>query len=153
MYKRQALTILHVYLLLLVGSNFKYMLKSQQELKEVVAISGLAVHQRALTSIENLFRRAKIHKMYSKTSLYIVGLVHLIFLDHQRRQSALESNEPRQNNLLRGIRSLQQSLLLNIKSTAALYFLNQKLINHFFQSTLQHPYFQQLKLPLSLIHI
>ena len=143
------LTILHVYLLLLLGSNFKYMLKSQEELKEIVAISGLPVHRRTLTIIENLFRKAKVQKMYSNTSLYIVGLVHLLFLDHQRRQAALENNETRQNNLLRKTRSLQKNLLLNIKSTAALYFLNQKLINHFFQSTLQHPYFQQLNLPFS----
>ena len=112
------LTILHVYLLLLLGSNFKYMLKSQEELKEIVAISGLPVHRRTLTIIENLFRKAKVQKMYSNTSLYIVGLVHLLFLDHQRRQAALENNETRQNNLLRKTRSLQKNLLLNIKYLA-----------------------------------
>ena len=143
------LTILHVYLLLLIGSNFKYMTKSQQELKEIVTISGLAVHQRALVFIENLFKKGKVHKMYSRSSLYIVGLVHLIFLDHQRRQTALENKETRQNNRLREERRLQHSLLVSIKSTAALYFYNQKLINQFFQNTLQHPYFQQFKLPLS----
>ena len=52
------LTILHVYLLLLVGSNFKYMLKSQQELREIVAASGLATHQRTLRTIDNLFKKA-----------------------------------------------------------------------------------------------
>ena len=142
-------TILHVYLLLLIGSNLKYMMKSQQELKEIVTISGLAVHQRALVSIENLFKKGRVHKMYSRSSLYIVGLVHLIFLDHQRRQTALENKETRQNNRLREERRLQHSLLASIKSTAALYFYNQKLINQFFQNTLQHPYFQQFKLPLS----
>ena len=114
-----------------------------------MTISGLAVHQRALVFIENLFKKGKVHKMYSRSSLYIVGLVHLIFLDHQRRQTALENKETRQNNRLREERRLQHSLLVSIKSTAALYFYNQKLINQFFQNTLQHPYFQQFKLPLS----
>ena len=114
-----------------------------------MTISGLAVHQRALVFIENLFKKGKVHKMYSRSSLYIVGLVHLIFLDHQRRQTALENKENRQNNRLREERRLQHSLLVSIKSTAALYFYNQKLINQFFQNTLQHPYFQQFKLPLS----
>ena len=45
------LTTLHKYLLLLIGSNCKYITKSQQELKEIVTISGLAVHQRALVFI------------------------------------------------------------------------------------------------------
>ena len=68
---------------------------------------------------------------------------------HQRRQTALKNKETRQNNRLREERRLQHSLLVSIKSTAALYFYNQKLMNQFFQNTLQHPYFQQFKLPLS----
>ena len=68
---------------------------------------------------------------------------------HQRRQTALENKKTRQNNRLREERRLQHSLLVSIKSTAALYFYNQKLMNQFFQNTLQHPYFQQFKLPLS----
>ena len=143
------LTILHVYLLLLVGSNFKYMLKSQQELREIVTVSGLATHQRTLRTIDNLFKKAKVHKLYSQASLYIVGLVHVLFLDHQRRLTALENKESRQNNCLKETRRLQHKLLINVKATAALYFFNQKLINTFFQNTLQHPYFQQMRLPLS----
>ena len=68
---------------------------------------------------------------------------------HQRRQTALENKETRQNNRPREEQRLQHSLLVSIKSTAALYFYNQKLMNQFFQNTLQHPYFQQFKLPLS----
>ena len=43
---------------------------------------------------------------------------------HQRRQTALENKETRQNNRLREERRLQHSLLVSIKSTAALYFYN-----------------------------
>ena len=143
------LTILHVYLLLLIGSNFKYMLKSRQELKDIVATSGLAVHRRALVSIENLFEKARVHKMYSQASLYIVGLVHLLFLNHQRRLAALDNSEGRKNSHHKEAGRLRHQLLRNVKSTAALYFFNQKLINLFFQNTLQHPYFQQLRLPFS----
>ena len=37
-----------------------------------------------------------------------------------------------------------------IKGLTALYFLNQKLINEFYENTLKHPYFHQLELPSSL---
>ena len=56
---------------------------SYSNFSKIVTISGLAVHQRALVFIENLFKKGKVHKIYSRSSLYIVGLVHLIFLDHQ----------------------------------------------------------------------
>ena len=56
---------------------------SYSNFSKIVTISGLAVHQRALVFIENLFKKGKVHKIYSRSSLYIVGLVHLICLDHQ----------------------------------------------------------------------
>ena len=37
-----------------------------------------------LVFIENLFKKkGKVHKIYSRSPLYIVGLVHLLFLNHQ----------------------------------------------------------------------
>ena len=149
--KSSPLTILHVYLILIIGTNLKYMLKTHQELKEIITILGLPIHHRTLTYVEKLFKKGQIQRMYSSLSLYITGLIHLGFLDHQRRQSALQSKEV-QLGASASIRVHQQSLLANIKATSALFFLNQKLINQFFECTLQHPYYQQLKLPLSFDH-
>ena len=53
-----------LYLILLIDSNFKYITKSQQELKEIATISGLAVHQRAVVFIENLFKKKARFKKY-----------------------------------------------------------------------------------------
>ena len=142
------IVILHVYLLHLLGCNFKYMLKSKDELKQIILSCGLGVHHRAQLKMESLFKRAKIQEMYSKFSLYIVGLVHCLFLDTQRKQFAIKTN-PRQTGRLKGMRDLHKNLLLNMKALTALYFLNQKLINEFFESTLHHPFFQQLSLPAS----
>ena len=57
-------TTLREYLILLIDSNFKYITKSQQELKEIATISGLAVHQRAVVFIENLFKKKARFKKY-----------------------------------------------------------------------------------------
>ena len=142
------LTLLHVYLLHIIGSNFKFSLKSEEELKQMVASAGLYAHQRALVLMERLFKKGKVQEMYSKLSLYIVTLVHLAFLDCQRKQHSLEKIS-RPNIRVKSIQSLHKNLVSTIKSVAALYFLNQKLINYFFKTTLQHPYFQQLHLPFS----
>ena len=142
------LTLLHVYLIHIIGSNFKLTLKSKDELKQMIASSGLFAHQRALALMERLFQKGRVQEMYSKLSLYIVTLVHLAFLDCQRNQHSLEKIS-RPNIRIKRIQSLHKKLVSTIKSIAALYFLNQKLINYFFNTTLQHPFFQQLRLPLS----
>ena len=98
------------------------MLKSQQELKDIVATSGLAVLRRTLANVEKLFEKARVHKMYSQASLYIVGLVHILFLNHQRRLAAVDDSGSSKNNRLKEAGRLQHQLLRNVKATAALYF-------------------------------
>ena len=46
-------------------------------------IQIFAVHQRALVFMKISLKKGKVHKIYSRSPLYIVGLVHLLFLDHQ----------------------------------------------------------------------
>ena len=145
-----SLTILHVYLLHLLGSNFKYMLKSKDELKQIILNYGSAAHHRAQITIQALYEKAKIQEMYSKYSTYIVGLVHSLFLDVQRRQYQIENNpQSNQTNRLKKFQLLNRDLVSRMKAITALFFLNQKLINEFFETTMQHPYFQQLTLPAS----
>ena len=145
------LTFFHVYLLHILGSNFKYMLKTEEELKEIIFQSGTHSHKRTHKMLVSLYKKAKIQEMYSQMSIYIACLVHRLFLDNQRKQYTIDHTpNSSQNNKLRKLKILTKNLVSQMKSVAALYFLNQKLINDFFQTTLQHPYFKQLVLPISL---
>ena len=91
----------------IIGSNFKLTLKSEEELKQMVASSGLYAHQRALVLIGRLFQKGRVQEMYSKLSLYIVTLVHLAFLDYQRKQHSLEKIS-RPNIRIKSIQSLHK---------------------------------------------
>ena len=143
------LDTLHVYLLYIIGSNFSYMSKSLDELKQFIKTSKMHIHHNTLARAEAMFKKGRVHKMYSHLSLYIAGITHYIFLDHQRKCHALQSREESLAPMHSAQRSLQQKLLQNIRITSALFFFNQKLINEFFETTLLHPYYQQLNLPFS----
>ena len=91
----------------IIGSNFKLTLKSEEELKQMVASSGLYAHRRALVLIGRLFQKGRVQEMYSKLSLYIVTLVHLAFLDYQRKQHSLEKIS-RPNIRIKSIQSLHK---------------------------------------------
>ena len=88
--------------------------------------------------------------MYSKISLYIVGLVHALFLNTQKQQRQIEQQNPSTaDNKARKLCALNQQLVRRLKALAALYFYNQKLINRFYEETLHHPYLSLSSLPLS----
>ena len=115
-----------------IFSNLKLTL-NEEELKQIVASSGLFAHQRALVLMECLFQKGRVQEMYLKLSLYTVTLVHLAFLDCQRKQHSPEKIS-RPNICIKNIQSLHK-ISSTIKSIAALYFLNQKLTNYFFKTT------------------
>ena len=147
--KSDALTILYVYLIHLLGSNLQYMNKTEQELQRIATETGQKYQRRLLKKIQTLYNSAKIQYMYSQLSIYIVHQLHICFLKFQAKHT-------NQKKTLTPAGYQRQAILLHttmvneIKGIIALYFLNQKLINEFYEKTLKHPYFQQMELPFSL---
>merc|ERR1712130_862649 len=69
--KSDALTILYVYLIHLLGSNLQYMNKTEQELQRIATGTGQKYQRRLLKKIQTLYNSAKIQYMYSQLSIYI----------------------------------------------------------------------------------
>ena len=144
-----SLTILYVYLIHLIGSNLQFMLKSDGDLTQIVIDTGQKYQTRILRKIQLLYKSAKIQYMYSKLSLHIVHQLHCCFLKFQSKHDK-EKKVLTPAGYLRRATILNQNMVNEIKGLTALYFLNQKLINEFYENTLKHPYFHQLELPSSL---
>ena len=97
-----------------------------------------------------MFNSAKIQNMYSKLSLYIVHQLHSCFLKFQSKHDN-EKKVLTPAGYLRWAAILHNNMVNEIKGTIALYFLNQTLINEFYESTLKHLYFHKLEFTHILI--
>ena len=144
-----SLTILYVYLIHLIGSNLQFMLKSNDDLTKIALGSKQNYQTKILKKIHLLFNSAKIQYMYSKLSIYIVHQLHSCFLKFQSKHDN-EQKVLTPAGYSRRATILHSNMVNEIKGITALYFLNQKLINEFYETTLKHPYFHQLELPTSL---
>ena len=87
--------------------------------------------------------------MYVQGTREILYCVHLGFKAAEcRSESARKSLTGL--NLQRRLRQIHTELIEAINGWAALCFFNQMLVNDFYSQTLQHPFFRNLKLPLTL---
>ena len=147
--KSDPLTILYVYVMNLIGSNLLYMTKTGEELEQLISQTNLNYQMNLLRQIKKQYAQAKIQQMYSQMSIHLVHQLHKCFLKYQEKHKAEKKHQSTRGYLIKAVK-LHNEMITEIKGLTALYFLNQKLINTFYEETLQHPYFNQLELPQSL---
>ena len=144
-----SLTILYAYLFHLIGSNLQYMNKTPEELERIVYQINWSYQKQLLKRIKACYDSAKIQQMYLQMSLHLIHQVHKVFLKYQTKHTNTKKDLPTRNYLQKAVK-LNGDMVLEIKGLTCLYFLNQLLINTFYETTLKHPYFQKLELPNTL---
>ena len=147
-----ALTILYVYLIHLLGSNLQLAHKDEAKLSQLVMLPKQKYLTAMFKKTQSLYKAAKIQTMYRVMPLQIVYRLHQCFLKFQSKHEH-QKQRLSKNGYLRVAQSLNRDMNNEIKALTALYFYNQKCINEFYSQTLKHPYFQRLELPFTLQEI